>query len=343
MAAHLETPFKAPVVDRLSVRVLVDSAYERFMLKGGHEFCSIEHVGRVPDRQMTTLACEWGLSLHLESVAAGHGAQYVLDFGYTPDIISRNFQLVDIDPGKIDGLILSHAHRDHYGGLEGFVERFRHHMPEEVSFYIGGEGVFRERWTKGANGEIIGLGAPGRTKLTAQKVKPVVCEAPRDLGGAFSTGYIERESFENVTGGSLVEEGAEEGAGEKAEDHFSEEERRGKLVKDTHPEEHATCFIVQGRGLVVISSCGHTGIVNTVNMAKAVTNVEKVHAVIGGFHLGTAPDDYIAHTVQAFKDFDADVILPMHCTGARFIEALRRAMPEKLVTTNVGSRFTFGA
>jgi 7,8-dihydropterin-6-yl-methyl-4-(beta-D-ribofuranosyl)aminobenzene 5'-phosphate synthase len=335
MAAHLETPFKAPVVDRLSVRVLVDSAYERFMPKGDHAFCTIEHVGRVPNRQMTTLACEWGLSLHLESASGGHGAQYVLDFGYTPEIISRNFQLVDIDPGKIDGLILSHAHRDHYGGLEGFVERFRYQMPEAVSFYIGGEGVFRERWTKGSNGEVISLGAPGRTKLTAQKVKPVVCDAPHDLGGAFSTGYIERESFENVTGGSLVQE--------EVEDHFSEEERQGKLVKDSHPEEHATCFIVQGRGLVVISSCGHTGIVNTVNMARAVTNVEKVHAIIGGFHLGTAPDDYIAHTVEAFRAFDPDVILPMHCTGARFIDALRRTMPEKLVTTNVGSRFTFGA
>lgn len=332
MSNHLETPFQAPVVDKLSVRVLVDSAYERFMPKGDHNHCAIEHVGRVPNRQMTTLACEWGLSLHLESVVAGQDAQYLLDFGYTPEIISRNFQLLDINPSKIDGLILSHAHRDHYGGLEGFVERFRYQMPEDLAFYIGGEGIFRERWTRGADGKTVGLGSPDRTKLTAQNVKPVVCETPRDIGGAFSTGYIERNSFEEVTGGSLVE----------AEDHFSEEERQGKLIKDTHPEEHATCFIVKGCGLVVISSCGHTGIVNTVRMAKAVTNTENVHAVIGGFHLGTAPDDYINHTVEAFKEFDPDVVLPMHCSGARFIDAMRRTMPEKLVTTNVGSRFTFG-
>ncbi|MGA0393755.1 MAG: MBL fold metallo-hydrolase [Rhodospirillales bacterium] len=333
MAKKLKTPFKAPVVDRLLVRVLVDSAYERFMPKGGHEYCSIEHIGRISNRQMTTLACEWGLSLHLESVADGRNAQYLLDFGYTPEIISRNFQLLDIDPGQIDGLILSHAHRDHYGGLEGFVERFRYQMPEQLSFYIGGEGVFRERWTRGSEGEIVGLGAPDCARLTAQHVDAVVCETPRDLGGAFSTGYIERKSFEKVTGGSLVE----------AEDHFSEAERQGKLVTDTHPEEHATCYIVKGRGLVVISSCGHTGIVNTVRMAKAVTNTEKVHAIIGGFHLGTAPDDYIEHTVEAFKEFDPDIVLPMHCTGARFIEAMRRTMPKTLVTTNVGSRFTFGA
>ena len=127
----IKTPFVAPLVDRLSIRVLVDSAYERFLPKTSHEFCNIEHVGKIPGRQMTTLACEWGLSLHLESLSNGENAQYLLDFGYTPEIISRNFELLDIDPKKISGLILSHAHRDHYGGMEGFIDRF----PMPVSRY----------------------------------------------------------------------------------------------------------------------------------------------------------------------------------------------------------------
>ena len=339
MSTKLETPFTPPVVDRLSVRVLVDSAYERFLPKAEHDFCAIDHVGKIPGRQMTTLACEWGLSLHLESEADGVNEQYLLDFGYTPDIISRNFELLDIDPRRISGLILSHAHRDHYGGMEGFVDRFRYQMRDDMKFYIGGEGIFRERWTGGGKpGEMVSWGALDRTSLTAQNVIPIACETPTEMGGAFTTGYIERNSFEQVTGGSMVL--ADEA--EQMEDHFSDEERKGKLVKDTHPEEHATCYVVKGRGLVVISSCGHTGIVNTVNTAKAVTNVDKVHAVIGGFHLGTSPDDYIAHTVDAFKEFNPDVILPMHCSGRRFIEAMRREMPDKLVTTNVGTRFNFG-
>ena len=85
-------------------------------------------------------------------------------------------------------------------------------------------------------------------------------------------------------------------------DHFTETERRGKLLKDTHPDEHATCYIVQGRGLVVISSCGHVGLINTIKQAMAVSGVSKLHAVIGGFHLVTAPPEYIERTVTELAD-----------------------------------------
>src|SRR5436190_20542273 len=114
-------PFTAPIVDRLSVRVVVDSRYERFLAKMTHPFTTIEHVGQVPGRQMTSLACEWGLSLHLESHRAGSKAQYMLVFGYTPEIVLRNAYLLDIDPAKNDGLILSHAHRNHLGTLISFL------------------------------------------------------------------------------------------------------------------------------------------------------------------------------------------------------------------------------
>jgi len=100
--------------------------------------------------------------------------------------------------------------------------------------------------------------------------------------------------------------------------------------------------MVQGKGLVVISSCGHAGIVNTVKTAMAVSNTDKLHAVVGGFHLGLAPNEYIDHTIDELEAMDPDVILPMHCTGVNFIGKVRDRMPDKLVTSNVGSRFTFG-
>ena len=328
------SPIAPPIVDRLSVRIVVDSHYERFLPKATHPAVAIEHVSQIPGRQMSTLAGEWGLSLHLESAHAGASSQYLLDFGYTPEILLRNIDLLDIDPRKLDGLILSHGHRDHFGGLLGFVERHRRAMKSEMALYIGGETIFREKWLPARQGEApVSWGALDRVALTAQNVRPVCCEAPQALAGPFTTGEIERSSFETVTGGSQVM---------SEEDHFTAAERQGKLVLDQHRDEHGTCYVVQGRGLVVISSCGHTGIVNTVKTAMKVANTEKLHAVIGGFHLGMAPADYIAHTVDELETLRPDVIVPMHCTGAPFIEAIRRRMPDRVVASNLGSRFTFG-
>jgi len=326
-------PFTTQVVDSLSIRVVVDSHYERFLPKAMHPSVAIEHTGEIPGRQMMTLAGEWGLSLHLESVRAGARAQYLLDFGYTTEVLNRNLDLLGIDTSKINGLVLSHGHRDHYGGLVGFVGQHRTRMRDDLSLYVGGETIFREKWLTGrTDGEPVSWGALDRTALTAQKVVPVCCGVPLALEGPFTTGRIERNSFEKITGGTKVRY-----------EHFTDKEKAGQLVQDEHADEQGTCYIVQGRGLVVISSCGHTGIVNTVRTAMKVANVSKLHAVIGGFHLGMAPPDYIQHTVDALAEMNPDVIVPMHCSGAPFIEAMRRRMPDRVVANNLGSRFTFGA
>jgi 7,8-dihydropterin-6-yl-methyl-4-(beta-D-ribofuranosyl)aminobenzene 5'-phosphate synthase len=269
-------------------------------------------------------------ALHLTSEKDGAKAQYVLDFGYTPEIINRNFELLGIEPGKINGLILSHGHLDHFGGLQGFVRQHRAQMRDDLALYVGGETIFRTKWVK-EGGETLPWCTLDRAALEAQKVLPVCCPQPQALEGPFTSGYIERSSFETVTGGSMV-----------VDDHFTPAERAGNLVKDTHPDEHATCYIVKGKGLVVISSCGHTGIINTVRSAMKAANTDKVHAVMGGFHLGPSPLDYLQHTLQELKAINPDVIVPMHCTGERFIDLLRQQMPEQVVYSNVGSRYTFG-
>src|SRR5438309_10801313 len=107
MALSASAPFTPPLVDRLSVRLLVDSYFDLFMPKASHPDVAIEHVSRIPGRETSTLACEWGLSLHLESETAGERHQYLLDFGFTPEIINRNFVLLGIAPERLDGLILS--------------------------------------------------------------------------------------------------------------------------------------------------------------------------------------------------------------------------------------------
>jgi len=332
-------PFAAPVVESLSVRLLVDSFYDRFIEDARHPLVKIEHVRHITGHERSTLAGEWGLSLHLESVQAGGKSQYLLDFGYTPEVLIRNFELLDLDPGRIDGLILSHGHRDHYGGLEGFVTHYRAKMRPDLRLFAGGAANFREKWIKRRGAEPVSWGMLDRETLEAAAVGTVCCEAPQALRGAFTTGHIPRQSFERVLENTLVES---EGDASPSPDHFTDAERLGRLVPDQHPDEHATCYVVQGRGLAVISSCGHVGLINTIKAAMAVSGVGKLHAVLGGFHLGPAPQDYIDHTIVELERLSPDVVIPMHCSGAKFLAAMHRQMPDRLVTANIGSRFTFG-
>src|SRR6185369_3619133 len=125
--------------------------------------------------------------------------------------------------------------------------------------------------------------------------------------------------------------------------HYTAAELQGKIVPDEHVHEHATCFNLRGKGLVVISSCGHVGIVNSVRQAQVVSGVQKVHAIVGGFHLGPAPKDYLAQVVAEIKTLQPDVVLPMHCSGANFIQEMRVQMPDNLLVTTTGSLITFKA
>jgi len=334
-----QSPFTAPVVDSLAIRVVVDSRYEIILPKESHPFVAIEHVGEIPGRIIETFAAEWGLSLHLVSSTNGSQAEYLLDFGWTPEVLNRNFDLLGIDPAKLNGLVLSHGHLDHYGGLEGFLLKHRSEMKDEMSLYVGGEDAFAPRWEKvgalepdGTTQAVSPWGELDREILHSHKIAPICCEKPIVLDGSFTSGYIERDSFEKTTSPTLI----------RSPDHFTEDERRGKLITDNHPEEHAFCYIVRGRGLVVISSCGHIGIVNSVKSAMATSQVDKLHAVVGGFHLAASKQDYIDHTVDALADLNPDVVIPMHCTGRAFIETMRSRMPDKLVGANLGSRYTFG-
>jgi 7,8-dihydropterin-6-yl-methyl-4-(beta-D-ribofuranosyl)aminobenzene 5'-phosphate synthase len=334
MTLETAQPFRPPVVDSLSVRVVVDSVFDQFMPKASHPLVTIEHVSRFRGRENLTLAGEWGLSLHLESRSGGVSSQYLLDFGYTPEILLRSVDLLGIDVGRLNGLILSHGHRDHFGGLEGFVAQHRDGMRDDVRLYAGGAENFREKFLAHGDEEPRSWGALDRAALEAAKVACVSCDEPRALDGPFTTGHIARRSFEWVLPNTFVTP--------TPVDHFTEEERRGRFVPDKHPDEHATCYVVQGRGLVVVSSCSHCGVINATRQAMAVSGVDKLHAVLGGFHLGTAPPDYLDHTLAELKVLDPDVVLPMHCTGRQFIARLRNEMPDRLIDWNTGSRFTFG-
>ena len=338
-------PFTAPIVDSLAIRIVVDSRHEAILPKETHSHVKIEHIGDIPGRIMHTLAAEWGLSLHLASATGGERAEYLLDFGWTPEIVNRNIDLLEIDPAKLNGLILSHGHLDHFGGLEGFLDKHRDAMRNDLSLYVGGEDTFLPRWAEDVSQTtdpdhpvIEPWGELRRDMLIGHGVVPRCCTSPHALDGPVTSGFIPRESFEKSTSHTLVARPDLE----ECPDHFTPDERAAKVMTDDHPEEHALSYLVRDRGLVVISACGHIGIVNSVRAALAVTGVDRLHAVIGGFHLVASKQDYIDHTVDALAELNPDIIIPMHCTGRDFIETMRRRMPEKLVVGNLGSRYIFG-
>ena len=66
-------------------------------------------------------------------------------------------------------------------------------------------------------------------------------------------------------------------------------------------------------------------------------------ALVGGFHLAPAPDDYLHQVMAELKKFDLEQVLPMHCSGQNFIDLAKQEMPEKLVLCTTGSRYTFTA
>ena len=83
--------------------------------------------------------------------------------------------------------------------------------------------------------------------------------------------------------------------------------------------------------------------VNAVNQAKEVSGVDKLHALLGGFHLGPAPMDYTRHVTQEIVDLKPDIVVPMHCSGDNFVQAMREIAPDRLFVGSAGATLTFGA
>ena len=99
----------APVVDEVTVREITDNAHDLFARPA-------EAPGLLVQRpnpggpEGKTLESEWGLALHLESRRGQESRRYLLDFGFTPDVYANNLDLLKIDVGTVDALIISHGH-----------------------------------------------------------------------------------------------------------------------------------------------------------------------------------------------------------------------------------------
>lgn len=336
-------PFEVPAVDRLSVRVLIDLTHNIFLRPTELKGVKLQPAARAADYSRT-IHTQWGLSLYLDSRRGDETRTFMLDYGYTPEALLNNIDIIGVEPGKVDALIVSHGHFDHYGGLIGFLDKFRASLPADVRLYAGGEDNFCHRLQgTGTPGELTEGGTLDRRALAARKVTTVLCESPTVIGGhAFTTGQIKRRSDERILPNTFEQFGIKDGLGCDAT-HYTSVELAGKVIADEHFHEHATCFNVKGHGLVVISSCSHRGIVNAVRQAQEVSGVAKVHGVIGGFHLGPAAPDYTRQIVSELVALGPDVVVPMHCSGQNFVEAMQQIAPDRLLVASAGALLTFGA
>ncbi len=332
-----------PTIDSLTIRVITDSSYDT-PRPGNSKWVKIKRSGLVsPTDYRKTLHNEWGLSLALESRIGSDTRNLLLDFGYTQNALLNNMEIIGVDGARMQGLIMSHGHFDHFGGLIGYLEKFRGKLPNDLTLYVGGEDNFCNRKTaSGTPGHFSDWGVLDRRDLEKHRVKVVTCEQPTVvMSHAFTTGTIERKSFERVLPNTQVEYFKTKGVG--CDIPAANTKAGGKAVADEHLHEHGTCFNLKDRGLVVISSCGHAGIINTARQAMEVSGVKKIHAALGGFHLFPATDDYLRTTVEAMQKLDPDVIIPMHCSGPGLLAILRSELSDKVLTSTTGTEYTFGA
>ena len=332
-----------PVVDKLNVQVLIDLTHNIFLKPATFKGMTVTPAKRAKDYTQE-LHTQWGLSYYLQSVKGGETRTLMLDYGYTPEALLNNFEILGLDPKIIDALIVSHGHFDHYGGLIGFLDKYRALLPADLKLYAGGEDNFCHRvQSTGMPGEFSDFGFLDRNALAARKVGVVLCEQPTVIGGhAFTSGQIKRRTDEKILPNTFEQFGIKDGLGCDAS-HYTPAELAGKTVPDEHYHEHVTVFNVKDRGLVVLSSCSHRGVVNAVKQAQEVSGVEKIHALLGGFHLGPAPKDYTKHIVSEIVELKPDIVVPMHCSGENFVEAMRDIAPDRLFVGSTGATLTFGA
>ena len=334
-----------PESDGLAVRVVIDSYQFAVAPSRKVESVDIQHFGwgiGLDKPPGPTLVSEFGLSMHVQSRRGAETRNVLVDFGFTSDALINNTNLLGIEPGSLDALVLSHGHYDHFGGLVGFLRQHQGKLRPKLPIYVGGEDCFCSReWTAApVKGN---FGALDRKALEDANLTVTYAEGPALVADhGFTTGQIGLNSFEKLLSPTAMKIGVDQGIGCYA-DKLPEDERTKTVVPDQFRHEIATAFNLKGRGLIVLTSCSHRGLVNAIKQAQATSGVKKIHAVIGGFHLAPYKEDYVRETITLLKEIDLDYVIPLHCSGEPFYEMAKADMPSKLLRAYTGTRLVFAA
>ena len=310
---------KITEVDKLTLWVVADNYYDTNRAEGRNT----KRYRSVPGKSMHA---EHGLSYYVETVVDGKASTCMFDYGLDPVGVMNNIALLGLDIGKTNAFGLSHGHWDHYGTAVTILKQNQSRITAGTSFYVGEEAFAHRYAVRPGATEPADLGQLQRSDLEALGLKVVeVTSSTQIIPGAFLTGNIERHtSYEKVAKNLLIKRG-------------------DKLEPDDMRGEQALFFNVKGKGLVVLSGCAHGGIVNTLRQAQKVSGIEKVHAIIGGFHLVNAKPEVIQSTIADIKAMKPDHIVPAHCTGFEAIAAFNKEMPDAFTLNTAGTKYAFGA
>jgi 7,8-dihydropterin-6-yl-methyl-4-(beta-D-ribofuranosyl)aminobenzene 5'-phosphate synthase len=299
------------IVDNYSDLLLDDS--DRVQRTSLHD---PNHVSR------NTLLAEHGLCLQLTAQGEKERTSLLLDAGYTEVAVPHNMDLLNLDLDRIDAWVLSHGHMDHFGALLPVLERLQRPLP-----LIAHPRVFSlHRYVQRTPEVLQKFPVLDRNPLEERGARIQLCEEPYwpDNHLWFATGPIPRKTtFEQGVPTARIEV-------------------EGKLVHDSIVDDQAVVFHLRKKGLVIVSGCAHAGLINTVQYACDITGIEKVHAVVGGFHLGgTAYDTAFQQTLEHLLRINPDLVVPMHCTGLRARQELEQAFGARCLQNSVGTRFHF--
>jgi 7,8-dihydropterin-6-yl-methyl-4-(beta-D-ribofuranosyl)aminobenzene 5'-phosphate synthase len=316
-------------VESMTVTTLVDNSIDMFMPDQGpaKRLVPMSENGRRPAGLLEGgevwehPRAEHGFSA-LVSVTTTKGENRMLfDAGRTPDGLAHNMRYLGVCADEIETVVLSHGHFDHTTGLDGFARLLgRANLPVVIH-----PDFWHRRRLNLPGYEPWELPSTSRSGLEGVGFEIIEDRQPSFLldGSVLVTGEIDRTN--DYEPGFPLQEVLHNGS-------WSDD----PLVLD----DQALVVHVRDKGLVVMTGCGHAGVVNTVSYAQRLTGVEQVHAIIGGFHLnGPLFEPLIPLVCAAFEKFAPNVIVPTHCTGWRAIHALAAAFPSAFVPNSVGSRF----
>jgi 7,8-dihydropterin-6-yl-methyl-4-(beta-D-ribofuranosyl)aminobenzene 5'-phosphate synthase len=313
-------------VDKVEVLTLQDNYVDFFAFKENNDMIQRPVPIKPTDRGMELSqppGAEHGWS-SLISVFTGESVKHLLfDFGWSKQGAAQNAGILNLDLQMVDILALSHGHIDHFGGINALYDLIGEPGIELVLH----PAAFRNP----RYGKVMGdnkLFQPCLTEEMLSEVGVTVkkTETPLSLlenNVLFLTGIPRRTAFEKGMPDVYYLDGDEE---------------KPDLIDD----DASIVVSLKDKGLVIISGCGHAGMINTIEFAREVTGVEKIHAVIGGFHL-TGPEfrHVIQPTIDALKDIDPDYVVPTHCTGRKAIADFERAMPNQFVLNMSGTKLIF--